>query len=494
MIIPFCDSWIKQTANAMEYIDPNEGREISAHYGATHAAASFIIWGKQTENIALYNKGINLLKGILDKWDYTIKSSGFHFDFNNFALCLLEEYVNENDKSAIRQKILDTPDSDHNTINWLPMRWAVNRKRIEWGGDSKHEITINQCKRFIEEATNADGGIEDRVPRGMSFNLQYDVATVAVLQYLRIQGENIDLSKELGFLINSVSPDGDINYQGRGTNQVFAWGLWIYLLSTSGQRNDLQSALAYLGNRLPVMLKCNNLMLNNWNGKARYLWWDYHYASVYIAHCLMWLILSYVDFDKKPINPSAVSTAETGLHIYRSDNFFISWFEGRSEYLSEKGPAVDAIWSRKQGIMNKGIFGPWQGPFGNKYIYEDAILKNYCGLIEVKRNRDFSKNRIIKKMCPNLESDVSFLIKPAFYPISICEKDDILDIKWTCNGKLEMIFNLPAFSENCGVMLFVDGKETDLFCTGAIKNQYDWVYLHQSKIIKGKKIKLRILK
>ncbi|MGM9776815.1 MAG: hypothetical protein ACI3ZD_00560, partial [Prevotella sp.] len=374
-VVPVCESWISKDNDGLyRFVDPNDGEEISAHYGATHAAASFIIWGKETDKKELYDKGMSLLQSILKRWDTSKCLPAFHYDFNNFALCLIIDYVDDKTKALILKTVCNTADSNHNTINWLPMRWLVNKKRFEWTSDGKYNNRINHCKKTIAKATNADGGIEDRLPHGMSFNLQYDVATVAVLQYLRVHGEEMDLSKELGFLLNAVAPDGDINYQGRGTNQIFAWGLWVYLLASSSQNEALQTALTYLTPRLTKMLDNNNLMLNDWDGKEKYLWWDYHFASVYIAHLMMWLILAYLDYEKKSINPTYSSSTETGLHIYRSENFFVSWFEGRTEYLAEKGPAIAAIWSKKQGMICKGTFGPWQGLFGNKYIHEDVVV------------------------------------------------------------------------------------------------------------------------
>ena len=61
-IIPVCSSWIVREDDGLEYfIDPIDKKEISAHYGATHAAAAFILWGKYRGNDVLYEKGINLL-------------------------------------------------------------------------------------------------------------------------------------------------------------------------------------------------------------------------------------------------------------------------------------------------------------------------------------------------------------------------------------------------------------------------------------------------
>lgn len=490
-IVPVCESWIQKGDDGFDrFIDPNDGEEISAHYGATHAAAAFILWGKQIGNDALYNKGLCLLDSILKRWDKSKKLPAFHFDFNNLALCLVEGLVDVEMANRIRETVINTSDSNHDTINWLPMRWAVNKKRIKWTKDDKYTSVIAHCKETIAKATNADGGVEDRLPHGMSFNLQYDLATVAVLQYLRVHGEEIDLSKDLGFLLNAVAPDGDINYQGRGTNQIFAWGLWVYLLASSGQETALENALGYLTPRLGKMLANNNMMLNEWDGKEKYLWWDYHYASVYTAHCLLWLVLALQDYGKSTIKPVVPTSTETGLHIHRSENFFVCWFEGRSEYLAEKGPAIACIWSKKQGMICKGTFAPWQGPFGNKYIYEDVVLKNYCGLLSVKRNKDWSKNRYVHKLMPSLETEASLSIAPVFCPLDVEEMEGKLVVSWKYDGKDEIVLNVPAIGQDIKIRAGKDDLPISTSCIEAIRNQYGWVWLNQSKSTTCNKIRL----
>lgn len=492
-IVSVCDNWIcKGEDGLLRFVDPNDGVEISAHYGATHSAASFIIWGKIRGDESLYSKGVALLDSIIHRWNLSKSLPAFHFDFNNFALIVASNYVDVDLAERIKQIVCQTCDSNHDTINWLPMRWAVNKKRLEWNSDAKYQSVINHCKNTILKASNADGGIEDRLPHGMSFNLQYDLATVAVLQYLNVGGENIDLSKHLGFLLNAVSPDGDINYQGRGTNQVFAWGLWVYLLASSGRKEDLSKALDFLSSRLDMMLKQNSMMLNDWEGKEKYLWWDYHYASVYISHCLLWLILSIKDYGKAPIIPILPTSIETGLHIHRTENNFVSWFDGRSEYLAEKGPAISCIWTKSQGIISKGAFAPWQGPFGNKHIYEDIVLKNYCGLLSVKRNKDWSKNRFVHKLIPSIESNPSIWLRPIFCPISVTESEGRLEITWHNNNMHDVIFNIPTFSENVSFDLYADDKKIATYCVESVKNQYGWVFLHQSHVFSGEFIKVII--
>jgi len=494
-LIPICFGWVQKGNDGLDrFIDPNDGEEISAHYGASHAAAAFIIWGKITDDIVLYNRGVSLLHSVLKRWDESKTLPGFHNDFNCFAISTVETLVDKEMSSCIRRIVMETSDSNHNTVNWLPMRWAVNKKRTEWTNSNKYDATIKHCKELIEIATNADGGVEDRLPSGLSFNLQYDLATVAVMQYLCVRGERIDLNKRLGFLLNSVAPDGDINYQGRGSNQIFAWGLWVYLLASSNQESELDKALGYLQSRLGLMLENNSMMLNSWAGKEKFLWWDYHYASVYIAHFLLWLILSFKDYQKNPVVPITPNSFETGLHIHRSEDFFVSWFEGRSEYLAEKGPAVACIWTKNDGFLCKGAFAPWHGFFGNKYIYEDVVLKNYCGLLLAKSNKDWNKNRYIHKLFPRFETKAKLTLQPLFCPITVTEKKTCIEISWVNTRESDVIFNVPAVSETVSIEVYADNEKISTCCVECIKNQYGWVYLHQSKIIKSKVVKLIMLK
>lgn len=487
-IIPICDNWTQKGDDGLDrFIDPNDGKEASAHYGATHAAASFILWGKVIGDETLYNRGISLLYSILRRWDESKCLPAFHFDFNNFALCLVEDFVNEEVKDVIHKTVCNTADSNHDTINWLPMRWVVNRKRVEWTNERKYETEIVRCKRIIKKAINADGGVEDRLPHGLSFNLQYDLATIAVLQYLNVLGEHIDLSKELGFLLNAIAPDGDINYQGRGTNQIFAWGLWVYLLASSSQTDALRVALGYLSPRLPKMLEHNNLMLNEWEGFEKYLWWDYHHTSVYTAHCLVWLILAYLDYGKHSITPVPPTYTETGLHIYRSDNFFVSWFAGRIEYLAERGPVISVIWSKTQGMICKGAFGPWLGAFGNKYTCKQSVLYNFCGLLRIETPKDLSQNRYLRHLLTKWKQNPQLTIEPVLMSICVFEDIEGLHIRFENREKESLVFNLPIVAGMPKkVVLDVDGIRIKLSANSYIRNQYGWCRLLQSKAYKGK--------
>lgn len=178
----YCVQRIRRDKQDLFYVDAIDGEEISAHYGATHAAAAFILMGMDI--------GYDLLESVLNRWEQSKKLPGFHNDFNSFALCIIWDAIEGKGRYAdwTKETILKTEDSKHNTVNWLPMRWYVNKKRYEWTGNDNYQAITQKCKRDITEATYEDGFIDDRLPKGMSFNLQYDVTTVALLQYLRTHG------------------------------------------------------------------------------------------------------------------------------------------------------------------------------------------------------------------------------------------------------------------------------------------------------------------
>ena len=479
-------TWIKPQDGMLQFIDPIDGKEISAHYGATHMSASLVLWGTLQQDASLKMKGLALLENILSRWDDNLKLPAFHSDFNNFALCLIYDSltdINEGLRDRIRSTVLKTPDSNHQTVNWLPMRMIVNQYRYRWTGNKDFEIKVEECASWIRKASYADGGIEDRLPRGLSFNLQYDLATVAVLQYANVHGlGKTSIEKELGFLLNAVAPDGDINYQGRGTNQIFAWGLWVYLLAASGQEGGLSLALDFLLPLLGAMLDRSNLMLNKWDGAEKYLWWDYHFASVYTAHRLLWLVLAYQDFGKQNVIPKIPSSTDTGLHIYRTNSYFVSWYDGRSEYLSERGPAISCVWSKIAGIVCKGAFAPWHGAFGNNHSFDMVTIQNYCGLIQTRNNKGISNNRVIHKLFPKAGPKRVWLREsPVFCPVQVAEIDGSLTITWRYEGKESVVLNIPSFPNDLQCKVLIDGIPQPLTLIGKIRNQYGWVNILRTR-------------
>lgn len=475
-----CIPWIqKNTKGQMEFVDPIDKVEISAHYGATHMSVALLLNGHE-------QLGNALLDSVLERWESSAKLPGFHNDFNLFALSVIAEHGSDEQKEKIRKIVLQTADSNHDTVNWLPMRWAVNRARFNWTKGEKYHTACEKCRGKIAKATWSDGFIDDRLPTGLSFNLQYDVATVAVLQYLRIQGEEIDINKELGALLAVEAPDGDINYLGRGTNQIFAWGLWVYLLATAGQIGPLERALSFLEKGLPAALRNNNLMLNDIPGEEKYMWWDYHYCSVYTAHLLMWLILARRDMGRGIVKPEEYRQGNSGVEIHRNEKIFAVLFKGRREYLAEKGPILCALWTKKLGMISKGAFGPWQGAFGNEHMAYGVTLRNYVGILRVVPNKDFTKNRLIKKLNPCFKVKDSERMNPLFCRIAVQVMNDGVKITFKMAKRESIVFNMAAKAEVNGlsdsISIIIGGEKCKFRKNMMILNQYGWCSIYESSI------------
>ncbi len=487
MTLDDCLPWIENKDGAVQFIDPLDKIEISAHYGATHMAAALIIYGDIKNDAALVAKGEELLFSVLDRWDNNKTLKDFHHDFNSFALCVLDSYTPKY-HDRIKDAVMGTRDTFFDTVNWLPMRWFVNRARYDWTQDSKYKEVCRSCAEKIKQATFSDGFIDDMIPKGRSFSLQYDVATVAFMQYLRVMGEDIDLSLETGALLNAVCPDGDINYFGRGTNQIFAWGLWIYLLASSGQ-NELGRALAFLEERLPATLANNNIMLNDYPGDEKYMWWDYHFCSVYTSHLLFWLVLALRDYGRKTIEPRLITDGSSGIRICRNSSSFVVTFEGRSEYLAESGPAVAAIWTEDAGVVCKGSFGPWYGLFGNKYRQEGATPKNFFGFFVPRRSQNVSA---FKKLISRLHADSRRDLKMANTPLYLSPVVDVSDkviIRYKSDEPV-VILNLPVLGGN--IRVSVNGQDINMNDDMKVRNQYGRFTLKQRLIESAGTIEMEI--
>ena len=479
-----CLPWISTEEGTAQFVDPLDHKEISAHYGATHMAAALIIYGEISDAEEYIQKGETLLNSVLDRWDKNKELPDFHHDFNNFALCVIDSFTGRCSE-RIRKTVLETRDTSFDTVNWLPMRWYVNRARYDWTGDTAYKDICESCHKKIKEASFSDGFIDDMLPKGRSFSLQYDVATVAFLQYLRVTGGEIDLSLETGALLNAVCPDGDINYFGRGTNQIFAWGLWVYLLASSGQK-ELGNALGYLEKHLPVMLSNNNIMLNDYPGQEKYMWWDYHYCSVYTAHLLLWLVLAYRDFEKSGIEPELVTDGSSGVHVYRGDDAFAVVFDGRSEYFAEAGPVVAAAWTKRSGIIFKGSFGPWHGLFGNRYIQPDVTLRNFMGLTEIETEQH--KQTLLMRIRSKVRGDAVETVRPCFV---IPDVDVSSGLVVTYHVDKPLLLNIPLL--NGGLSVTEDGGKLELYEAMRLRNQYGWITLKQCLVKQGSTIEAEII-
>lgn len=495
-----CLSWLEEDAEGGgRLVDPVDNKPIVSHYGDSHFGAALLILAEIRNSPELFSQGLDIIRTVVRDWHISEKYFDFHHDFNNFALCLAYERIEKvsNELSQeIKKLILTTCDSNHGTVNWLPMRAYVNRVRYEWTGKTQYLEASRSAIDKIRLATNDDGGIEDRLPVGASYNLQYNISSLAILQLIEKRWPDTELNsdKSLSFLIGCVLPDGDINYVGRGTNQIFAWGPWLYAISSTKKNNILEMALDFLDCRYRQSVYNNNILLNDFSGNDKTLWWDYHYCSVYHAHFLLWSILALKDYGAVSSSDIPSNSSGTGLEVIRGSVGGAVVFKGRKAYLAEAGPSLCALWIDKKSLIFKGGLGPWKGAFGQKYNYADCVFNNYFGVISESAKKNLPENTFIRKLRRFFPDERVAVTRPAFGEILVQSNNESLSIVFQ-TPRIEGYLNVPIFREMLGRVKFyfeIDGKEIESVLIAQSKNQYGWISIVRTRPTQGQKWKITI--
>lgn len=474
-------SWISKG----EVIDPIDSKNIKAHYADTHLSVGYLLYG----DIEL---AIEIMNSFLDDWNKRCNLPDYHADFNNFAMCIFSEEIKKREiefdlQNKLDKIILNAKDSHNYTINWLPMRIYTNFYRYQISGECKFLNTCWKLEEIVQEAINSDWTIEDRLPKGVSYNLQYNVSTVAVLLYLFNRGYSFKhiscLSECIASLIDLMAPDGDINYMGRGCNQIFAWGPWIYIVTCIERREIFEITKNYIENN-SSFIRNNNILLNNFSGVNKQYWWDYHYCSVYHSHLFMWMLLAEQENKQIKLQVKCLDQLQT-FRTYKTSSFQCQIFKGRKEYLSEWGPEINYIWSSKLGMIYKGVFGPWGGHFGNKYVLPTYTLRNKVGLISYKQGYNAFHNRILDRVGIVIKRMPFEKVMHLQAKLSFKEEEGSLIIAFQLPKKMNAYMNFPVFDRiKTSFFQFdvkADGSHLPIYCIGKILNQYGYCYLYESK-------------
>lgn len=504
-VLARCMSWVGEDAcGNTVLVDPHDGEAVGHHYSLSHFGAALVLgWPEGSPEFEL---GVRVLEGVLERWPADSATPGFHGDFNNFALCLAWLGLNGAGSCVgLRERIARTvgeaPDSAHDTVNWLPMRMVAANMRSRWYGDGRGDAVLTRCRGLVAAAANPDGLVEDRLPRGVSFNLQYDISTVAGLDVAARMGvvQPLDLDRCLAALLGALLPDGDPNYLGRGCNQIFAWGPWLYLLKARGPQWAWELSSGYLARRLPAMLANENLLLNDLSGAERGLWWDYHHCSVYTAHLLLWLVLARrlrMPECSEACAPLPLDGSGSGVAVRGGEGWRVVTFSGRGEYLAERGPSVCAVWTERLGALHKGAFGPWLRPFGLAHS-SPAVAQNWFGLLGVDGWGGGGLREGLGALKGLLRGGDPFSgtrVRPLFAPVSAAEEDGRLAVTYAPGRSLHACVNLPLLDGAAAAQIevFADGAPVPLREAGSIVTQYGREALFQSGIAKAREWKVRV--
>jgi hypothetical protein len=464
--------YLQKDEDGLILVDPVDKKVIGFHYGETHMGGAFILGGLKHGKSDMVETGVAILYSFFAHAKEYEQNPAYHWDFNNFALCTIYEYLEITNQlpelqERIKEFILVQQDSNNATINWHPMRIYVNQWKYEWTRDEKYKSLAESLGKKIVDAQYDDGFVEDLLPKGTSFNFQYHMFTTAMLAYLKARGTEIaDFNNAASRAIDMMDANGDINYLGRGNNQIFAWGPAIYLYSLVSPESLLK-AWEYIKDRSLIAIQNDNLIVNEFRGQDKGWWWDYHFCSVYIAHYAFWLMLTEIEDRKIEFKYKEMKADDSGVHIHNG-KYYIATFDGRKHYLAESGKVISNI-SCESKTFFKGAFGPYYKEYGFKYSSPADSLHNFIGILKTRKV-------------------LGTYTEKAIYPDDIEVSDDKITLYY--RKPVKGVINVAWFDERPPVVKV--GEAVHLRLTSKFKGPYGWVNLFQSKEVKTDRMEVLI--
>lgn len=488
--------YVKNISENIFIKDPFDETGYEGHYGDTFLCATLFQYGISTKEEDLLNQGYVLLDNILNAYEIKTKYGDFHNDFNNFALSYIYELLDNGDNKdfasryiqRIKDIVIKTPNSNHFTTNWLPMRIYVNDFRYKMTRNKTHLKANNKLVKLINKSINEDYLIEDYPQSKSSYNLQYNIATLALLIFLGDRGYSFPINKCLNAILGIVAINGDINYFGRGSNQIFPWGPWFYICNVFNLNEE--KPLDYFMSNKKYVKENKNIFLNNFNPNEKYLWWDYHYSSVYIPYLLFWLSLSNSSIKNRNLFYSKEDIQYKTFTILKRNNCMIVFNQGTKKYRSEHGPQVVLIEHLKLGTLFKSPFGPFGKPFGKLNTNLLNCTYNYFGIIQIKRNKLFE----YMKVKLGMTSTKSLHLLPLYILPRLEFLDDEISLVYKLKRKMMFCVNLPIHNDayKGRISILIDDKLITLKKSGTVATAYGFKDLYQSSIYFSKLITIKI--
>ncbi|HWR04513.1 MAG TPA: hypothetical protein VN419_10890 [Humidesulfovibrio sp.] len=388
--------------------DPLTGLVAGEHYSATH----FALLGCLLDQADPDPARLPLIRAALEfhartsGGEYAKGSWAYHWDFNNYAfaksLVLLGDALPTAERARGLGVMRAWKENRHKTVNWLFMRAYNATLRRKLCGGLTDALRARYNLFLSLRCQLEDGCIED--VRHTSRPIQYHAFSTALLHQLYLlTGERRFLRRFLAgleYLLPFVAPDGDFNYLGRGHEQIFGYGVALYVLEAglphaggNAQRVDeaAERCLAHLS-RYTTPEGCFPLVLNGHDNDRRYGWYDYHHLTVYNAFLGVWLAEC---ARLKPVTPPPPSLAQAvpahyGAQLFAPSGrlacdmprYFLCLSAGEpgSRYYADCGLAFQHFWVKGFGDLIScpgGPGGPDGKGFADFYAREGDAAKNF---------------------------------------------------------------------------------------------------------------------
>jgi hypothetical protein len=154
--------YLQKDEDGLILVDPVDKKVIGFHYGETHMGGAFILGGLKHGKSDMVETGVAILYSFFAHAKEYGQNPAYHWDFNNFALCTIYEYLEITNQlpelqERIKEFILVQQDSNNATINWHPMRIYVNQWKYEWTRDEKYKSLAESLGKKIVERSMTTG-------------------------------------------------------------------------------------------------------------------------------------------------------------------------------------------------------------------------------------------------------------------------------------------------------------------------------------------------
>jgi len=388
--------------------DPLTGVVAGEHYSTTH----FALLGCLLDQAEPDPERSPLIRSALEfhartsGGEYARGSWAYHWDFNNYAFAKSLVLLGRTIPQAERDSGLDTmrawKQNRHKTVNWLLMRAYNATLRQNLCGGMLDALRARHSLFLSLRCQLEDGCIED--VRHTSRPIQYHAFSTALLHQLYLLTKKQRFLDRflagLKYLLPFVAPNGDFNYLGRGHEQIFGYGVALYVLEaglphagrdTQRVNKAAEHCLAYLA-RYKTPQGCFPLVLNHHDNDRRYGWYDYHHLTVYNAFLGVWLAecALLTSEPSPPCAPAKTAPAHFGVQFLAASGrlacdmprYFLCLSAGEpgSRYYADCGLAFQHFWIRGFGDLIScpgGPGGPDGQGFADFYARKGDAAKNY---------------------------------------------------------------------------------------------------------------------
>lgn len=390
--------------------DPIDQSVPGDHYAATHYALLGAVIYKH------FDKNSEILANVKDAIEFHLRTSkdeyyfddyDYHWDFQNYAFLetynLLEDALSEIEKRTWVRGLKGYQENTRNRhTNWIAMRSysALQRSRLFHSVFDNIRFR-NRLSRVIQ-AKKKDGCYDDFPD--VSRPIQYHVFTVVLLHRIYLIKPTKKLRQHIlsgiYYFCKFIDPDGCFNYLGRGQEQIFGYGIALYVLEAAkllepDKKEYFEFSVTRIWNYLS-RFKTNDhfpLVLNNRKDEEKFGWYDYHHTTVYNAFLGVWLGLSFL--LREEVSGSARYRENYFCYFKPSqmisvskDEYFIAFSGGKKSYLTEVGLTPLHIWFKEMGAVFSCPGGPSKEKFG-KLNPVEHVEKNYLAPLFQLKNGEW---------------------------------------------------------------------------------------------------------